>query len=115
MSVDILFALPSPIKTLAAEWRSVEERCGTFPTCQLHKRPIVDGLPNLCPFRADNPIDALVGIQDSAWAATAKWEDVDRTLEGKALQERYRVCFDCYRQIGGHPVIQQLRTARTRP
>jgi len=87
-----------------------EYRCTSIlPRCELYDKPIIDRLPDGCPFASGNCLVVIWQWQNLAYRLMdLKRPDAD-PARGLALLERVKTCDDCISRLAGHPLIKRLR------
>lgn len=78
-----------------------------FPSCKLHGGRLVQTFPSGCPLAAPNPLTALAGMQDAAYAVMHP--ENERLAEGLAGWDSFHTCSECVRTLIGHPAVRRLR------
>lgn len=81
---------------------------GQIPSCRLHNRPLIGGLPQGCPLRSEQSLQALAEIQDRAYAHLAPGPDQD-TTRGLIALRRVEICESCITRLARNRWVLQLR------
>jgi len=81
-----------------------------FPTCNLHRRPIVDGFPPRCPMRETFALQAIRRLQDEAYAKLGRIPEADTS--GLDDLCRAGICDECTARLLADPHVRHLRAKR---
>lgn len=82
-------------------------RVSRFPRCPLHGQPIIDDLPDPCPYRSPSPSHFVQELKNRAFAELG-WPDGD-SAGALDILERAETCGRCVANQFRHPRIRRLR------